>query len=81
MDCDVAQEVVCYSADGLLDLLSQLAAIYNQHITLPCHYIWYLDIRDKSWKKVHFDLKTFESLKLKLNFLFTMDKVFVHDLK
>lgn len=81
MDCDVAQEAVCCSADGLLDLLSQLAAIYNQHITLPCHYIWYLDIRDKSWKKVHFDLKTFESLKLKLNFLFTMDKVFVHDVK
>lgn len=74
MDCDVTQEAVCRSADGLLlDLLSQLAAIYNQHITPSCHYIWHLDI-DKSWKEVHFDLKTFESLKLKLNFLFTRDK-------
>lgn len=50
MDRDVAQEAAGSSADGLLDLLSQLAAIYNQHITLSRHYVWHLDIRDKSWK-------------------------------
>lgn len=69
MDCDVAQEAVCYSADGPLDLLSQLAAIYNQHITLPCHYIWYLNIRDKSWKRVHFDLKTLKKFETQYLFM------------
>lgn len=57
---------------GLLDSSSQLAAIYNQHITLSCHYMRHMR-ETLQTQKYDLNLKKL-GLKLKLKFCTPMDK-------